>query len=396
MALKNGDTVDTFTLNAPIARRMPDPYDTGHSVVRHIMYVPVCSFPSELADRLEPNARTASGDLGKRVYREVQKSLRDEDVSANGIFHLKHSGITMLAHSVKDVGSNNFEVTLGPKDGIVNGGHSAKLIAESDDLPGHQVVKVEILVGVPDEWIVDIAGGLNTSIQVQAKSLDDLAGKFDWLKAEIANEPYADRIVWRENDPGVWDVTYLLSLLSCFNIFDYPNGGTKHPVWAYGRKIGVLHQFEGKPETFKRLRPIAKDIFHLHDTISAEAKPLYNATGGKYGKWSFVQKKPSPYIFSGDPDGNQMLGGALFPILGAFRWAVAEDKNGNAYWEHGFDDVLVLMRSVLPELITLTGQASQENGRNIHALGRSPNHWNSLHDKVGLRYLQQKAAARAY
>lgn len=386
--------MDSYVLNAPIARRMPDPYPTEHPVVRHIMYVPVRSFPTELAKRLEPNARTASGTLGKRVYRDVQKSLRDEDVAADGIFHLKHSGITMLAKSVRDLGDNDYEVTLGARDGIVNGGHSAALIAETPDLPEHQVVKIEILVGVPDEWIVDIAGGLNTSIQVQAKSLDDLAGKFDWLKAEISDEPYADKVVWRENDPGVWDVTYLLSLMACFNIFDYPNDGPKHPVWAYGRKIGILHQFEDKPETWRKLLPIAKDIFQLHDMVSSEAKPLYNKqTGGKYGRWSFVQKNPSPYVFTGEQDGNQMLGGALFPILGAFRWAAEQDEDGNACWVNGFDEVVDLMRTVLPELITLTGQASQENGRNIHALGRSPSHWNSLHDKVGLRYLLQKAAA---
>lgn len=376
---------------------MPDPYTTEHPVVRHIMYVPVASFPADLADRLEPNARHAtSSDVRKRVYREVQKSLLDEDVAAEGIFHLKHSGITMLAHSVKEIDKDSYEVTLGDKDGIVNGDHSARLIAVAGrgGLPDHQVVKLEILVGVPDEWIVDIAGGLNTSVQVQAKSLDDLAGRFDWLKDEIANEPYANQIVWRENDQGVWDVTYLLSLLACFNIFDYPNEGTKHPVWAYGRKIGVLRSFEVNPETFQRLQPIAKDIFQLHDIVSAEAKDLYNEkTGGKYGRWSFVQKKPSPYVFSGHLAGNQMLGGALFPILGAFRWAVVEGADGNARWEGTFDDVLDLMRGVLPELVTLTGQASQDNGRNIHALGRSPNHWNSLHDKVGLRYLQQKASA---
>lgn len=360
------------------------------------MYVPAASFPAELADRLEPNARSAtSADVRKRVYREVQKSLLDEDVAAEGIFHLKHSGITMLAHSVKETGKDTYEVTLGDKDGIVNGGHSARLIADTDGLPEHQVVKLEILVGVPDEWIVDIAGGLNTSVQVQTKSLDDLAGRFDWLKDEIASEPYADQIVWQESGQGVWDVTYLLALLACFNIFDYPNEGTKHPVWAYGRKIGVLRSFEGKPETFQQLRPIAKDVFMLHDIVSAEAKDLYNEkTGGKYGRWSFVQKKPSPYVFSGHPAGNQMLGGALFPILGAFRWAVVEGPDGNARWEGTFDEVLGLMRSVLPELVSLTGQASQDNGRNIHALGRSPNHWNSLHDKVGLRYLQQKAAGR--
>lgn len=384
--------MESFTLPAPVARRMPEPFPSEHPVVRHIMYVPVQAFPEGLARRLEPNARTAQGDLGKRVYREVQKSLRDEDVAAEGIFHLKHSGITMLARSVKEVDRETYEVVLGPKDGIVNGGHSAALLVETDDLPENQVVKIEILVGVPDEWIVDIAGGLNTSIQVQAKSLDDLAGKFDWLKDELSGEAYADKIAWREAQPGVHDVIYLLAILGCFNIFDYPNNGAKHPVWAYGRKIGLLKQFEGDPNTFHRLRPIAKDVFYLHDKISATAGPLYNATGGKYGRWSFVQKKESPYVFSGDPDGRQMLGGALFPILGAFRWAVVEDSDGNARWESGFDTVLELMESVLPELVTITGQAGQENGRNYHALGRSQNHWNSLHDKVGLRYLQMKTS----
>ena len=241
----------------------------------------------------------------------------------------------------------------------------------------------------------EIAGGLNTSIQVQRKSLDNLDGEFDWLKDEIKDEIYASKIAWRENDPGAWDVIYLLSLLACFNIFDYPNDGATHPVWAYGRKVGVLQQFERKPDTLKKLQPIARDIFRLHDVVGAEAKTLYNtATNGKYGKYTFVQKKASPYVFTGETADHQMLGGALFPILGAFRWAVVTDAEaGPARWENGFDAVLDLMRKVLPELITSTGQASQENGRNIHALGRSPNHWSNLHDKVGLRYLQQKQEA---
>ncbi len=91
---------------------MPDPYPTEHPVVRHVMYVSVRSFPKDLAERLEPNARRAGGDLAKRVYREVQSSLQDEDVAADGIFHLKHSGITTLARSVKDIGDNKLEVVL--------------------------------------------------------------------------------------------------------------------------------------------------------------------------------------------------------------------------------------------------------------------------------------------
>ncbi len=80
----------------------------------------------------------------------------------------------------------------------------------------------------------------------------------------------------------------------------------------------------------------------------------------------------------------------MIDLVGGIRTAVECDLE--CRWEGTFDDVLNLMRGVLLELVTLTGQAFQESGRNAHALGRSPNHWNSLHDKVGLRYRQQKAA----
>lgn len=63
---------------------------------------------------------------------------------------------------------------------------------------------------------------------------------------------------------------------------------------------------------------------------------------------------------------------------------------GNAMWQDGFDSVLELWREVAPELLPQTGQASQELGRNPRALGKSRNHWSSLHSKVGLRYLQKK------
>lgn len=49
------------------------------------------------------------------------------------------------------------------------------------------MVKFEILCGIPNDWIADIAGGLNTSIQVQPKSPDNLAGKFNWLKEELSD-----------------------------------------------------------------------------------------------------------------------------------------------------------------------------------------------------------------
>ncbi len=384
-----------FMLPARIARRLPDPVlDKEWGITRHILYVPVRAVPEGIP--LDPNARTPN--LRKRMYRQVEESLLDKGENWPGTFHLKHKGITMIAHSVDAAGEDNYTVSIKEGEGIVDGGHSYQLILnhkDDDELPEEQVVKFEILCGVPNDWIADIAGGLNTSIQVQPKSLDNLAGKFNWLKEDLSEEPYADRIAWRENDEGVYDVLYLLSLLTCFNIFAYPNDGDGQPVVAYEKKTEVLKQFERNPDQYKRLRPIVKSIFELHDRIGYESKDIYNAaTKGKFGRWSFVEmKKPGPYVFTGLPSEHQLMTGALFPLLGAMRWMVVEDPaTGEAMWQDGFPSVLELWRDVAPELLIQTGQASQELGRNPHTLGRSRNHWSSLHSKVGLRYLQKRAA----
>lgn len=389
----------SFTLPAHIARKLPDPV-LGTEITRYILYVPVRDVPKGIP--LDPNARTPN--LRKRMYRQVENSLLDKGENQPGTFHLKHKGITMIASSVKKTDGNDSYI-VSVKDGeggegIVDGGHSYQLILKYKDdpeLPPGQVVKFEILCGIPPEWIADIAGGLNTSIQVQPMSLDNLAGKFDWLKDELKNEPYFSKIVWRENDDGIYDVVYLLSLLACFNIFAYPNERDGQPVAAYARKADILKQFEANPTQYERLRPIARNIFELHDRIGFTSKDYYNkATRGKFGRWSFVEtRKPGPYVFTGQPGDHQLMSGALFPLLGAMRWMVVEDEGtGNVKWQNGFQGVLDLWDDVAVELLTQTGQASQELGRDPHMLGRSRNHWSSLHSKVGLRYLQKKANPR--
>lgn len=387
-----------FILPARIARRLPDPVLSKElGITRHILYVPVSAVPEGIP--LDPNARTPN--LRKRVYRQVEESLLDLGDNVPGTFHLKHKGITMIAHSVDTAGGDKdtYEVAVGDGEGIVDGGHSYQLILNHKDKPGlpeDQVVKFEILCGIPSEWIADIAGGLNTSVQVEPMSLDNLAGKFDWLKEELADEPYAEKIAWRENDEGVYDVLYLLSVLTCFNVFAYPNDGDIQPVVAYEKKSGVLKQFETNPDQYQRLRPIVKDIFRLHDLIGYESKDIYNtATKGKFGRWSFVemQKPTYCYVFTSIQAQHQLLKGALFPLLSAMRWMVAENpETGDAMWQDGFDSVLELWRDVAAELLAQTGQASQELGRDPRLLGKSRNHWSSLHSKVGLRYLQKKGA----
>lgn len=385
-----------FRFAAPYARRVPDPaFHQSHGIERHLLFVSVRSVPVGIP--LDPNARVPN--VRRRIYRDIEQSLLDRD-TVPGSFHLKHKGITIIADSVTKENEDLYTISLGENHGIVDGGHTYELITknlENEELPEKQFVKFEILTGVPAEWIVEIAGGLNTSLQVQPASLDNLAGRFDWIKDEIGNEPYFNSIAWRENESGEFDARDIISILTCFNIELFPNdpnNGDSHPVVAYEKKSKALELFEENPESYEQLRPILKEILVLHDTIRLESQRLYNEAGGKYGNLSFVEAKSRgeyTFPFISETGKYRLMNGALYPMLGAFRWQVEKDpKSGKCRWRGGFRNVLRLWQASAPELLRATVQTSVELGRNPNAIGKSRNHWSNLYTRVALRDLQSK------
>jgi AIPR protein len=386
----------THRFAAPYSRRVPDPvFHREEGTERHILFVPVRSVPRGLA--LDPNARIPN--LRRRIYRDLEESLFNKNTTP-GTFHLKHKGITLIAESVSRAGEGEYDVTFAKGHGIVDGGHTYELIVkhlENPKLPEQQFVKFEILTGIPDEWIVDIAGGLNTSVQVEPFALDNLAGKFRWIQKTLKSQPYYETIAWKENEQGDFDARDIISLLTCFNVELFPNTtneGDANPVVAYEKKSKALELFEENPESYKRLRPIVKDILTLHDTIRLESQDLHNEAGGKYGNLSFVEHKARgvfEFPFIGKQSEYRLMNAALYPMLGAFRWMVEIDhQKGKARWRGGFRSVLALWRSSAQELLRITLQKNTEEGRNPNAIGKSRTHWSNLYSRLALRDLQSK------
>ena len=381
------------TFVAPFARKVPDPnFKESHGIERHIWFVPVRSVPRGLP--LDPNPRVPN--VSKRIYREIERSLLNEEVEP-GTFHLKHKGITLIADRVDPVREVNdhYVVTLAEGQGILDGGHTYQLILEhleDDDLPAEQFVKFEILTHVPPVWMPEIAGGLNTSVQVQAMSLDNLEGIFEWIKAELRDEPYYGKIAWRENEPGDFDARDIVSLLTLFNIYEFPNNQEDQPVEGYEKKSNALKRFEARPESYKRLSPILKEILILHDTIRRDSRDLWNSQvpGGKFGNFSFVESKKRgfEFPFTGKRADYRLMNGALYPILAAFRWMVEDDPmTYSARWRGGFQHVIERWEASAAELLRMTQQANDELGRNPNAIGKSRNHWANLHARVAMREL---------
>ena len=283
------------------SRKVSHPvFETIH---KYWLTVKATDFPSGVS--AAANAREPVG-LNRMVYRDVRASLEGKEATP-GSFDLMNKGITILALSVRLVDKDKqvFEVVVDDEaGGIVDGAHTAKIIEKCNvDGTTHpeQYVEVFIRTGVEDTLITDIARGLNTGMQVAPKSIYNIDGVFDWLKAEVAGKPYEQMISWRESDNANYDVRDLISVLEMFNILDFPNDGGKHAQYRR-RKMSIplekfAHQiFEEnnkKPEKnskYYRMRPILNDALVLYDHIRHDSRGIRNEAGGSAGKMNIIEE----------------------------------------------------------------------------------------------------------
>lgn len=400
-----------FSLRARFARRIPDPVLVECD--RHIVLCSVTDLPRGIPVE---DANVRPQNTNKRVYREVAKHLRNENEEGpKNIFHLKNKGITILASAFHCIDKTKeiYEIVFdGKEQGIVDGGHTYsiivdnqaviaernKLLDENDSISPeereklliNQYVKLEILTGLQSDLSTEIARGLNTAVQVQEQTLANHAKKFDWIKEDLKDESYLEKIAFRENEDGLLDVSDVLRIMELFNIEDYPNdGSSRNPIRAYTGKENVLATYLKRPETLKHLRPLLKDILILHDTISFESRELWNKSsrGRKGGSLAFIDKAEKAkfeFPFIGKTGDYRLYRGALFPILASFRWMVVNDEQtGEARWRgDGFNDVLRLWRDLAVKLLEATWETSDELGRKADAIGKSSNHWKNLYNVV--------------
>ena len=418
-------TVQKLKLLATIVRRLPDPvFFHSHGIQHWQGFIRAADLIPDIS--FGPNARTPN--TRKAVYKSVAESLSNTDCIEN-TFHLKNLGIVFNAKSVRsvregkrkigkeNVGFVELEVMLPDFEmhGILNGGHTYTIAInaiEKGDIPLHQHVPFSIRTGVPNDWLPEIAGGMNTAMQVQDMSLDDLAGAFEWIKEELAGTPYYEKINWSENDKGVYDARDIVSVLACLDIETYPNKRQSKgvPISAYEKKSLVLDDFRkdfasNKGVRYRKLRPILKDALVLFDLISYEFKKTHNkGDGDKRGRagalaicdYREAPKKPYEFIFLGKNADTRLQTGALYPLFGAFRWMVEAKPNDNNYrWRGGFANVKKRWEQAGPDLVRKTVEKAKETNLNANAIGKSRTHWENLHQTVGWYDLQAQADAAA-
>ena len=388
-----------FVFKAHTPRRFPDAVFTN--CVRHIFFCASTDLPEGLPKGANPRTQD---DMDRGIYRDVRRSLLNEDCTPNS-FHLKNKGITIIADAVEKDDDDALKVFFSTDEqGIVDGAHTYELmVRERDEIrlrnresesPITQFVKVEVLVGLPSGLVTEVAGGLNTAVQVQRMSLADLDNRFDWIKEELATAKFDLYIAFKQNERKDMDVRDVLRLLDLFNVAEFPNNGSAYPVRAYTSKEGVLkHYLDANNDVhYRRLRPLLNGILRLHDTVSSQARELYNQGGGRRaGRLKFVEgpaaeNRKYVFPFIGEESDYRLSGGALLPMLGAFRALVTIDPSTNdLMWSGGYEAVLDQWRKAGRDLMDATQETSEELGRNPNAIGKSKKHWAFLHSLISRR-----------
>jgi len=381
------------TLRFPAHQFRAIPSPVGNSRTG-FFFTSATDVPRELWDWRDVNPREVNRRSG--VYRQMAQTLVGEPAR----FHERNRGITVVADELSfDDKSKNVVLKLSDNKlhGVVDGAHTLDAILEAQKNPPESgwpaFVFLKILVGVDAEQIAEIAGGLNTSQQVDLKSLEHLRKHFTELKTILKNESYSSKIAYKMNEDKPVDVREVLYYLAVFDKEAYTEN--KHPVALFGRKEGIVRKFaeqaaktDGAGDSFSVLISKAPEILRLRDTIEmkAVALPIGRYNAGKGTKVRSAPNKKNPLVFLNEKVDGKIPLGWVMPMLAAFRANVEWDKpKGTFSWIVPIDE---LVDACIERLVLgIKDVHAQENSRPEY-VGRNSISWRMSYNTVSQAILE--------
>lgn len=361
-------------------RKLDDPFENGKSR-KYVFYVKV--------DDVAEGIPMTTNPRDQKLTSNVAKAITDSLTSNDGYFHLKNRGIVVSAQKV-NYNNKTGKVTIYFENtqyhGNIDGGHTYKIVCDHKGENLDQYVQFEIMTGVED-IIENLAEARNTSVQVDEKSMAELAQKFDPIKEALEGMPFYRRIAFRQNQSSVdeetgrnekmIDAREVVAIINMFNVDKFT--GSNHPIQAYSSKAKMLSIYLSDVESYRKYVNIIPDIFDLYDGIEQEFAKAYNEAGGKYGR-----KK-----YSGFKDGNviakskfglhelqyKIPDGIMYPVVAAFRSLVKFNESTGKYeWNSGVNP-LKIWDKCKTELASKVMSFASSIGDNPNAVGKDRNVW---------------------
>ncbi len=343
-----------LTLRLPVDeyRSHPIPYANPDGTRPKVgsCYVAVSELPRELQDWLGVNPRVPSlkksnDELKGPVASAIVRTLMEQPE----MMCLMNNGITLLvdkaAHNKGAGGKGELTLTLTDPShhGVPNGGHTLAAIFQTADDPDHPVpwgasVRLHIFEGLDQQVIPSMAEGLNRSMQVDDKSLENLRGVFDAIKNALDGKQGDDQVAYFQGDAKPVDVQMVLAMMAVLNIGQFPDRKS-HPNVYFGQAAKVLKDFSSDqqgPKHYDKMLPVLHEILVLADEIQRRGVKLLprlkvkKASGRNTGRVaSEAHKERDAYFAGGKIDGFFPVGW-LYPMLAAFRANISR-----ADWDAG-------------------------------------------------------------
>jgi len=387
----------TTRITMPVVsfRRVENPSEKEGKKM-YLAVVRAKDLPKDLESWRDINPRDSK--ITSNVAKKIAQSLNDAPEN----FLFRNRGITLLTDKVEynnEDGDMYVDFSDQAIHGLLDGGHTYAVIQdvfdslEDEDKATTSLnnahVKLELLGGFTDkEEVTEIVSARNTSTQVKDQSIANLLNHFATIKDVLQNEPFADRIAYKEiefNADGSKkdiDIKDILSYLVCFDREGFDDAN--HPIIAYSGKAAVLN-YADSPENRERLQkylPLLPQILELRDTIYADMPGTYNANGGKFGSLMGVNIKNAPTVelpFTGVKTKYVIPGAFIYPVLAAFRGLI-EINGDRASWKK---DPVKFYEDIKGELIQRLGDQALEI-RNPNKLGKDKATWRSCYDYVAI------------
>lgn len=381
------------TFRFPTAQFRAIPAPAGESRVG-LFYTQAANVPRDLWDWRDVNPR----EINRRssIYRQISQTLTQEPAR----FHERNRGITIVAEDIAfDDKRKEVVLSLGePKQhGVVDGAHTLDAILEAQKQPPEDgwpaFVFIKAIMGVDAGQIAEIAGGLNTSQQVDLKSLENLREHFAALKKGLAKESYADQVAYKMNEDRPVDVREILYYLAVFDCSEYDQN--RHPVALFGRKEGIVRTFADqaakKPEagdSFRILIAKAPEILALRDTIEMRALslPVGQYKAGKGTRIRSESNRENHLMFINQKVNGKIPLGWIMPMLAGFRANVEWNKpKGSFSWIMPLDQLIDAC--IEPLVLAIRDVHLQENSR-PEFVGRNSIAWRMSYNAVSQAILQ--------
>ncbi len=338
-------------------------------------YVRVTDIPEKLDDWMRVNPRvpkrTAKGVVSGPVIKGIRETLQERPVR----MVVMNQGLFLLADATEFVklpgGRGELTMTLSDPDrhGLVNGGHTyaairaeiedAEAMGESDEAESRHkalrqaFVRVHIFQGIDPALVPEIAEGLNTSKQVDAASLANLAKRFRPIEDAMVGKPGAADIGYYQNSNTELYITEVVTILELFNCERFDD--RKHPSMLYRYAKKALDLFlqdqDSTPSPMDLLIPRTYEFLKLADDIKLAVPTACDRLGYQFGRTKAGARaragspsnRDTRLPFNGRTMDYHVTNGWLFPLLAAFRanmrwdlrWPMRMESSGGSLAAQG-------------------------------------------------------------